>query len=126
MAIDFSLSPEQLTLQRDAREFAHDHLRSVSTVAGHLPTAAERFLATRPMYQELVRAGFMRRLIPQPYGGEGTGLIDMAIVAEELYTVDPNVSLTLLSNLLGLMPVYLGWFYPDLVNRLVKGGFLKL
>jgi butyryl-CoA dehydrogenase len=119
MAIDFSLSPEQITLQRNAREFAHDHLRGVASVAGHLPTAAERFLATRPMYQEVVRAGFMRRLIPQPYGGEGTGLMDMAIVAEEFHSVDPNVSLTLLANLLGLMPVFLGGT-AEQIDRLVQ------
>jgi len=59
------------------------------------------------MYEAVVREGFLRRLIPQPFGGEGTGLMDMAILTEEFYAVDANVSLTLLATLLGLMPVFL-------------------
>ncbi len=119
MAIDFSLSPEQRALQRDCRAFAHRHLRDVAATIRHLPTPSERFLATQPVYEEVVRAGFLRRMIPKPYGGEGNGLIDMAILTEEFYAVDANVSLTLLSTLLGLMPVFLGGT-PEQLTRLLQ------
>lgn len=107
MAIDFTLTPEQRVLQREARTFARDVLSQVNALTRHLPTPAARFAATRPIYAEVVRAGFLRRLIPEPYGGEGTGLMDMAVLTEEFYAVDTNVSLTLLATLLGLMPLFL-------------------
>ncbi len=107
MAIDFTLSAEQRKFQLTCRAFAQAELRGVGAAIRDLRTPAERFQATRPMYAALVRAGFLRRLIPQPFGGEGAGLIDMAILTEEFYAVDANVSLTLLATLLGLMPVFL-------------------
>jgi len=124
MAIDFSLNPEQLALQRDCREFAQRHLRGVASAFKHLPTPGERYLATQPIYEEVVRAGFLRRMIPRPFGGEGNGLLDMAIVTEEFHSVDANVSLTLLSSLLGLMPIFLGGS-PGQLERLVQ-PFLEL
>ena len=107
MAIDFTLSAEQRKFQLTCRAFAQAELRGVGAAIRDLRTPAERFQATRPMYAALVRAGFLRRLIPQPFGGEGGGLIDMAILTEEFYAVDASVSLTLLATLLGLMPVFL-------------------
>ncbi|MDM0071440.1 acyl-CoA dehydrogenase family protein [Variovorax sp. J31P207] len=107
MAIDFSLTPEQRQLQLSARRFAADVLSGVGPAMQHLATPRERFQATRPMYEALVREGFMRRLVPQPFGGAGTGMIDMAIVTEEFYAVDVNVSLTMLANLLGLTPIFM-------------------
>ena len=107
MAIDFTLSAEQRKFQLTCRAFAQAELRGVGAAIRDLRTPAERFQATRPMYAALVRAGFLRRLIPQPFGGEGAGLIDMAILTEEFYAVDANVSLTLLATLLGLMSVFL-------------------
>ena len=107
MAIDFSLSASQRKFQLECRAFAQAELGGVAAAVRDLPTPAARFQATRPMYEAVVREGFLRRLIPQPFGGEGTGLIDMAILTEEFYAVDANVSLTLLATLLGLMPVFL-------------------
>lgn len=107
MAIDFSLSPAQRQFQLECRDFARTHLSGVGALTRDLRGSQERFQATRPMYEAVVRAGFLRRLIPQPFGGEGTGLLDMAILTEEFYAVDANVSLTLLATLLGLMPVFL-------------------
>ncbi len=108
MAIDYTLTAEQRALQLHARRFAREVLSQVPGATRHLPTPAERFLATRPYYEAVVREGFLRRLIPQPFGGEGTGLMDMAIVTEEFYAVDVNVPLTLLATLLGLMPLFVG------------------
>jgi nitroalkane oxidase len=107
MAIDFSLSLDQQSLQQAARHFAHERLAGVRALTEHLPSPEARFAATRPVYAELVSAGLLRRLVPQPFGGGGTGLVDMAIVAEELHAVDVNVSLTTFGNLLGLMPIFM-------------------
>src|SRR5215813_9862633 len=103
--IDFTLTPEQLRLRRDARAFARDVLSKVESATRDLPTPFARFAATRPFYEQTVAAGFLRRLIPAPLGGQGTGVLDMAVLAEEFHTVDVNVSLTLLGTMLGLFPV---------------------
>lgn len=107
MSIDFTLTPEQRRLQQDARSFANDVLRGVGPATRHLPTPVQRFAATKPFYEKVVAAGFMHRLIPAPLGGEGTGVLDMAILAEEFHAVDANVSLTLLGSMLGLFPLLL-------------------
>jgi nitroalkane oxidase len=106
MSIEFTLTDAQRQLQRDCRQFSATHLAKVRDLVHALPTPEERFLATRPVYEELVRAGFLKRLIPAPFGGTGSGMVDMAIAAEEFYAADVNVSLTMFGNLLGLMPVF--------------------
>jgi butyryl-CoA dehydrogenase len=98
---------EQKRLQADARAFARDVLTKVGPATRGLPTPLARFAATRPFYEQAVAAGFLRRLIPAPLGGEGTGGLDMAVLAEEFHAVDANVSLTLLGTMLGLFPVLL-------------------
>ena len=108
MPIDFTLTPEQQRLRADARAFARDVLSKVGAVTQGLPTPLARFAATRPFYEQTVAAGFLRRLVPVPLGGEGTGVVDMAVLAEEFHAVDVNVSLTLLGTMLGLFPVLLG------------------
>ena len=107
MALDFTLTPCQRELQRKARDFAHAELSKVPALTAGLPDSEARFLATRPVYETVVREGFLKRLIPQPLGGEGTGLIDIAVLTEEFYAVESNVTVTLLANLLGLMPLQL-------------------
>jgi nitroalkane oxidase len=108
MPIDFTLTPEQQRLRADARAFARDVLSKVGSATQDLPTPLARFAATRPFYEQTVAAGFLRRLIPAPLGGQGTGVVDMAVLAEEFHAVDVNVSLTLFGTMLGLFPVLLG------------------
>lgn len=108
MAIDFTLTAEQRELQLSARAFAQKTFGDIAETIRHLPTARERFAATRPAYEEVVTQGWLRKIIPAPAGGEGNGLVDMALIAEEFYAVDANVSLTTFASLLGLLPVLNG------------------
>lgn len=108
MAIDFTLTAEQRELQLSARAFAEKTFGDIAETIRHLPTARERFAATRPAYEEVVTQGWLRKIIPAPAGGEGNGLVDMALIAEEFYTVDANLSLTTFASLLGLLPVLNG------------------
>ena len=107
MPVDFTPTDDQRSLHARAREFARDVLARVPEECLRLPTPEERFRATRPHYEALIAAGFLKRLVPAPFGGEGNGSVDMAIVAEEFHAVDVNVSLTMFANLLGLMPVFI-------------------
>jgi len=118
MPIDFTLTAEQRELQLSARKFAKRVLSEVAGATRHLPTPEARFAATRPLYEEAIREGFLQRLIPAPLGGGGTGVLDLAVVAEEFQAVDVNVSLTLFATLLGIMPVMLGGS-PEQCKRLL-------
>jgi butyryl-CoA dehydrogenase len=118
MAIDFTLTPAQRALQRETRSFAHDVLTKVGPAVLHLPTPEERADATRPFYEQLVAAGFLRKCIPVAAGGECTSLIDAAVLCEEFYSVDVNVTTTLIATVLGLYPVLLSGT-PEQVARFI-------
>ena len=59
MAIDFTLTPEQSELKADARKFAREVLAGVRGATDTLPTAEQRFLATRPTYEAMVAGGLL-------------------------------------------------------------------
>ncbi len=108
MAMSFELTPRQRELRSRSRTFARDVLRGVKVTTEQLPTAEERFLATKPVYEQLVAEKFLRACIPQAAGGDNQSLIDTAVVIEELYCENPSVALTLLGTVLGLAPVLVG------------------
>src|ERR1700747_1564293 len=122
MAIDFTLTAQQRELQLAARKFAREVLTSAGA-AELLATPEERFLATKPAYEAMIAAGFLRKCIPAPAGGENAGLVDMAILAEEFYSVNASVTLTMLGTVLGLLPILLGGT-PEQCGRLL-GPFLR-
>src|SRR6201997_3384789 len=122
MAIDFTFTKAQRELQLQSRKFAQDVLAGAAACET-LPTPEERFLATKPIYEAMVAAGYLRKCIPAPAGGDNAGLMDMAILAEEFYSVNPSLTLTMLGTVLGLLPILLGGT-PDQCERLLV-PFLK-
>jgi nitroalkane oxidase len=96
---------ERQALRAQAREFAGDVLTHVREVTDPLPTPTERYRATRPFYRQMMEAGFLRRLVPQALGGDGTGASTTAVLAEELVAGDPSVALHLFATGLGLTPL---------------------
>jgi nitroalkane oxidase len=122
MAIDFTLTPQHRKTQLQSREFAKDILAG-AIPAELLPTPEERFLATKPIYEAMVAAGFLRKCIPAEAGGESAGMIELAILAEEFYSINASVSLTMIGTLLGLLPILLGGS-AEQRDRLL-GSFLK-
>ena len=107
MAIDFRLTGRQRELQLQSRTFARKMLLP-ALEAEALPTPEERFAATRPAYEAMIAAGFLRKCIPFSAGGDSAGLTDTAIMAEELYAVNASVTLTLIGTVLGLLPLLIG------------------
>ena len=105
MAIDFTLTAGQRELQATARAFARDVLAGASQATLGLRTPEERFAATRPVYERMVQAGLLRRLVPAPLGGEGAGVLGISLLAEELIAGDAGVALTLFATALGFTPV---------------------
>jgi len=107
VAIDFRLTARQRELQLQSRKFARKVL-SPALEAESLPTPEQRFAATKPAYEAVIAAGFLRKCIPLSAGGENAGLIDTAIMVEELYAVNASVTLTLIGTVLGLLPLVIG------------------
>jgi nitroalkane oxidase len=107
VAIDFRLTARQRELQLLSRKFATEVL-SPAIEAETLPIPEERFAATKPAYEAMIAAGFLRQCIPHSAGGENVGLIDTAIMVEELYAVNASVTLTLIGTVLGLLPLLIG------------------
>src|ERR1700729_2498319 len=117
MAIDFTFTTAQRELQLQSRKFARDVLAGAAACET-LATPEERFLATKPIYEAMIAAGYLRKCIPAPAGGEGGGLVDMAVLAEEFYSVNASVTLTMLGTVLGLLPILLGGT-PEQCDRLL-------
>jgi nitroalkane oxidase len=107
VAIDFRLTARQRELQLRSRKFAKDVL-APAIEAETLPTPEQRFAATKSAYEAMIAAGFLRKCIPHAAGGENAGLIDTAIMVEELYAANASVTLTLIGTVLGLLPLLIG------------------
>ena len=107
MAIDFTLTSRHREIQLQSREFARDIISGANS-AELLPTPEERFVATKPIYEAMVAAGFLRKCIPAQAGGDSAGMLEVAILAEEFYSINASVSLTLFGTLLGLLPILIG------------------
>jgi nitroalkane oxidase len=122
VAIDFRLTARQRELQLQSRKFAREVL-SPALEAEALSTPEERFAATKPAYEAMIAAGFLRKCIPLSVGGDNAGLVDTAIMVEELYAVNASVTLTLIGTLLGLLPLLIGGT-EEQRNRLLP-PFLK-
>lgn len=105
MAIDFTPSPEQEAIRRQARDFARTKLAGVKTTIEAIAAPEDRFYATRPFFAELVAAGFVKTLIPRDCGGTEFSTLDAALAAEELVYVDVNVPTTFLGSGLALQPL---------------------
>ncbi|KAF5019515.1 hypothetical protein F66182_8457 [Fusarium sp. NRRL 66182] len=117
--VDFSLTPSLLEAQQHAKSFAHNVLKKA--VAEYSPQLDQksRFQATRPFYKEAVRLGMIKGQIPVDLGGTMESLVQSAIVLEELFAVEPAVSITIVATALGLMPLMLGGS-PALQEKYLK------
>ncbi|KAJ5203386.1 acyl-CoA dehydrogenase [Penicillium cf. viridicatum] len=111
--VDFSLSKSEARVQYVARKFAVETLTAARSIYSTHEIYAKRFQVTRPFYKKAVLAGIIKAQIPTDLGGTSTNLVEIAILAEELYAIDPSVSLTILGTGLGLTPIILA-YRPEL------------
>ena len=76
--LDFNLSPEQIAIQQEAREFA---LKELLPVAWEYDQREET-----PMHllHKAYDAGLINGDIPKAYGGKGYGLLEGVVATEEL------------------------------------------
>jgi alkylation response protein AidB-like acyl-CoA dehydrogenase len=78
--IDFGLSDDQEALQRSAREF----LAAECSPAVVRETAKSDDGVPRDLYRKMAELGWMGLIIPERDGGLGLGVLELALVLEEL------------------------------------------
>lgn len=107
MPIDFHLSPAEEGIRNAAAGFAAGPLRNAKATYLKYQHHTERFQATRPIYRQAVAGGLIKGQIAPHLGGAGGSLTEAAVLVEEMYRVEPAVSLTIFSTGLGLLPLNL-------------------
>lgn len=97
--LDFTLTPEQIKLQEKARRFA---LEEVLPVAWYYDKKDE---IPMPVLKKAFDAGIMNNDIPQKYGGQGLGLVESALITEEISTACPGLATSIFDSALGMEPI---------------------
>jgi alkylation response protein AidB-like acyl-CoA dehydrogenase len=95
MTMDFQLSKEHKDIQKAAREFALGEFRDVAREFDLNETHPEKIIKKA---RELDLIGLF---IPEEYGGPGFGFLEMAMVLEEFWKVDPGIAQELCSITFG-------------------------
>ncbi len=99
--VEFALSLQQKELQAKVREFA---IREILPASWYYDEQNEIPLF---LLQKAFDAGFMNGDIPVKYGGKGLGLLDTAILTEEIAAACPGVATSIFDNSLGMAPLML-------------------
>ena len=99
--LNFSLSPELIAIQKEAREFA---LKELLPVAWEYDQRDET-----PMHilHKAYDAGLINGDIPKEYGGKGYGILEGVVATEELSAACPGLATSIFDNSLGLEPLIL-------------------
>ena len=118
MTVSFRLSPEQEQLKSGARQFAEEYLRPLAAEVRSEPHPLRRALLARPVFEKAVAAGFLKGLIPAPFGGTAAGGIEACILIEEWACHSPDFVISLAGPLLALAPVYQAGT-PEQIQRFV-------
>lgn len=101
--IDFSLSEEQLAIQKMARDFARTE---ITPVAAEYDRSGEY---PEEIVKKAFKAGLVYGSIPEECGGDGLSPLDQLIIAEELSAGCAGISSCIAINSLAAIPlVYFG------------------
>jgi len=99
--LNFTLSPSQIAIQKQARDFA---LKELLPVAWEYDQRDET-----PMHilHKAYDAGLINGDIPEAYGGKGYGALEGVIATEELAAACPGLATSIFDNSLGMEPLIL-------------------
>jgi butyryl-CoA dehydrogenase len=95
-------SPKALELADRARAIADQHVRPLAKKFDQLQQY--NYEAARAVAQ----AGLFKTFIPREYGGEGAGILALAMVTEELAKADSGFGVAFAVNALGSFPILVG------------------
>src|SRR4030065_395000 len=93
--MDFELTNRQKHIRMAAREFAEGELMAI----GQECDVKEEF--PRELVKKAAQLGFVGPFISKEYGGLGLGYLEYAIIAEELWRVDPGLGLVICASTFG-------------------------
>jgi acyl-CoA dehydrogenase len=99
--LDFTLTAEQEEIRKSAREFA------LAEVLPAAPYYDEMNLVPEGLLRKAFEAGLMNGDIPAAYGGRGHGLVEGALVTEEIAAACSGIATSVFVNSLGLEPIVL-------------------
>ena len=99
--LNFNLTPEQIDLQKNARQFALDELLPV---AWYFDEKNETPLF---VLEKAFEAGLMNTDIPEKYGGKGYGVLENILLTEEISAVCSGFATSIFDNSLGMEPIVL-------------------
>jgi acyl-CoA dehydrogenase len=99
--LDFTLSPEQVAIQQQARAFA---LKEILPVAAYYD---ESNVLPMDIMKKAFDAGLLNGGIPKQYGGRGLGLIESVLITEELSAACLGFATSMSDNGLGMEPIIL-------------------
>lgn len=108
MTIGFTLTPEQVEIKNQARAFAAEHLAPLVDRVRQTADPYEAALLVKSAHQAAVKAGLIKGMIPEMFGGTMTTGLDAALVTEELATVMPDFVAVLGGVMIALTPIYFG------------------
>ena len=104
--LNFDLTPDQLTLQKEAREFS---LREILPVAWAYDEKDETPMS---VIRKAHEAGLMNGMIPKAYGGKGQGIMEGVIMTEEISAACAGLATSIFDNSLGMEPILLSGNEP--------------
>lgn len=102
--IDFSLTPEQLALQRAVRQFSEKEIKPIAPELDRVQDPRECF--PFEVIRKVFDLGYHTIFIPEEYGGGGKGDLEFALIGEELAAADAGVATTLLACGLTQRPLF--------------------
>ncbi|HTZ40618.1 MAG TPA: acyl-CoA dehydrogenase family protein, partial [Syntrophales bacterium] len=115
--LNFALTAEQVELRDKARRFA---LEEVLPIAWHYDKKDDL-----PLYilKKAWEQGIMNLTIPKKFGGQGRGMLDSALIVEEISAACSGIATSIFDNSLGTEPLLLSKnerlkekYLPVLVN----------
>ena len=93
--MSFSLSKEQLDIQKAARDFAEGEFRAVARDLDAREAFDDR------LWKKAGDLGFLAVFIPEKYGGAGLGYLDQCLIIEEFARVDLGITHAIESTFFG-------------------------
>ena len=99
--LDFTLTPQQIELREKARQFA---VNEVLPVAWYYDRKDE---IPMPVIRKAFDARIMNGDIPKAFGGPGLGLVEAALVTEEIAAACPGLATSIFDSALGMEPILL-------------------
>ena len=91
----FSLTPEQLDIQKAAREFAQGEFPKWAKEAD------QNEVCPKILYRQAAELGFQGIFFPEEYGGAGLGYMEFCLMVEEFWRADPGLGQSLGSVVFG-------------------------